>query len=340
MDFRTGHQRSRSGLVALLPAALAVLVLGLAPVIAAQPQAQEASGGRKTEQPSAAQADRRLPPSELKSWSQIEAAGCRKLYRNPWALLLFLPGPLVFLGFGLFPRRKRALAVLQLLLLLGAAGEEARRLAGEAERQFASGRYAAALALYRQAQELLPCNPALSYNLALCYNRLGERGYAIHFLRRSLQADPRDTGARRLLSRLEGAYGLEGQVLAPSAFDPDAAFLLTALFFNSSFVLGVPLRSRRRVRLLILVVLLAAAAVSSLGAFLGLLQRASRPVGVVALAEVELKKVPEPDSRAHYTLPPGTSLVVLGEAADYYLVETGSKLKGWVERRNSNSKFG
>jgi len=267
---------------------------------------------------------------QLKSTAEIEKSECTRFYRNPLALLLFLPGTLFFIYALATKKRKGLLPFFALLFLLGSASPVSERLTMEGERLFQAGEYAASLAQYRQARSLLPCNPALSYNLALVYHHLGERGYAVHFLRESLKQRPGDVQARAALQALENSYGLAGQVPPPLPVHPDLAYLLLVLLTNASLVMAAFVVRLKRVRFLISLVLLGLAAVGSSCFFVGRLRASSQPVGVIVSERADLLRVPESDSKPWFELPSGTSFLIRGRGGGYYLVETSSGVKGWV----------
>jgi hypothetical protein len=75
----------------------------------------------------------------------------------------------------------------------------------------------------------------------------------------------------------------------------------------------------------------AIAALGCLAFFLGLIGVDSRSVGVVVSEQGELYRVPEEDSKSWFELPEGTSLFLRGRSGGYYLVETPSKIEGWVK---------
>ena len=96
-------------------------------------------------------------------------------------------------------------------------------------------------------------------------------------------------------------------------------------------VIGAFVVRTKKVQFLITLVLLAIVALGCLAFFLGLICADSRSVGVVVSAQGELFRVPEEDSKTWFELPEGTSLFVRGRSGGYYLVETPSKIEGWVK---------
>ncbi len=328
MGIGTLRRAVRRGLVA-------VLFLGLLPPGFLQSQPR---GGAQDAPTAVTQAGGRQEAEavlQLKSWPEIERSGCRRHYRNPLSLLWLAPGTLFFV-FAVLTRKRRALFPFALLLLpamlLGNTRQSPESLVQEAERRFLQGEFRSSIELYRRAEEFLPCNPALEYNLGVVSHNLQQRGHAIHYLRRSLGEKPGNPQVRSALKRLESLYGLQGQVAPPLPVDPDLIYLLFLVFANASLVMAALVVRVKKVQFLISFVLLAIAALGSLVFFVERLSAGSRSVGVVVPEQAELLRVPEEDSKPWFGLPSGTSLEIRGETSGYYLVETASKLRGWVHR--------
>ncbi len=328
MGIGTLRQAIRRGLVV-------VLFLSLSPPGCLQGQPREGAPEAPTTVARSGERQQTESALRLKSWLEIERSGCKRRYRNPLSLLWLAPGTLFFV-FALSTRKRRALfpfaVVLLLAALLGNTRQTPESLVQEAQRRFLQGDYRSSMELYRKAEELLPCNPALEYNLGVVSHHLQQRGQAIHYLRRSLGERPGDPQVRSALKRLEALYGLQSQLPAPLPVDPDLVYLLFLVLANASLVMAALVVRVKRVQFLISLVLLAIAALGSLIFFVERLSAGSRSVAVVIPEQAELLRVPEEDSRPWLGLPSGTSLEIRGETSGYYLVQTASKLKGWVHR--------
>ncbi len=315
-------------------------LVAAAVLLLAQPvwsQGLDRQAQREGAPPAAVQAAREGTPQgqaaaalELRGWPEVRRAGCDRFYRKPRSLLYFLPGPVILLIFLFVGAPARPLAALLAVLLLGAGGDGAELLTRQAEAAYRQGSYREAAEGYLAAQELTGCNPALSVDLALSHRALGEAGYAVGYLRRAVAALPGDLSLRRTLESWEEGYGLASQVPPPPAVNPDLPFFLLVGMVNLTSLVGAALVRLRRVRLLIVVVLLAVATVGCLAAFLGVISRQGREVAVVAQAGTDLLKIPEQDSGTWLELPPGTALLIRGRSGRYALVETGLRLRGWV----------
>ncbi len=278
-----------------------------------------------------AAADGEVLELSLKEYPEVERSDCKQHYSNPLNLLFALPGSL-FLVFALFTRSYPKLFFFSLLFLLGSTEPDRSALIRQAEQSFASGHYGEAMETYTEAQNQLPCNSAILYNLGVLSHYMGQPGYAVHYFRRSLRLAPADRQVRGALQALERHYNLAGQVAPPFPVHADVAYLLLLIFANAAFLLWAFVIRTKRVHFLISLVLVAIVALGCLAFFLGRISLGSRSVGVVVSEEGELSRVPEEDSKSWFELPAGTSLWIKGQTGGYYLVETPSQIEGWVRR--------
>jgi hypothetical protein len=266
----------------------------------------------------------------LKDLAEVERSQCKQHYGNPLNLLFLLPGALFFVFALVTGKYRKLFFFFSLLFLLGSTEPGRFALIHQAEESFASGNYSKALEYYRQAEDQLPCNSAVLYNLGVVSYYLGQPGYAVHYLRRSLRLAPADGQTRGALQALERRFDLAGQVAPPFPVHPDVAYLLVLIFANMAFVMGAFVVRTKKVQFLISLVLVAIVALGCLAFFAGRVLLESRSVGVVVSEEGELFRVPEEDSKSWFELPAGTSLWIRGQAGRYYLVETPSHIDGWV----------
>ncbi len=266
----------------------------------------------------------------LKDLAEVERSQCKQHYGNPLNLLFLLPGALFFVFALVTGKYRKLFFFFSLLFLLGSTEPGHFALIHQAEESFASGNYSKALEYYRQAEDQLPCNSAVLYNLGVVSYYLGQPGYAVHYLRRSLRLAPADGQTRGALQALERRFDLAGQVAPPFPVHPDVAYLLVLIFANMAFVMGAFVVRTKKVQFLISLVLVAIVALGCLAFFAGRVLLESRSVGVVVSEEGELFRVPEEDSKSWFELPAGTSLWIRGRAGRYYLVETPSHIDGWV----------
>ncbi len=266
----------------------------------------------------------------LKDIAEVERSECKQHYSNPLNLLFLLPGVLFFVFALVTGKYRKSLFLFSLLALLGSGEPDHSAFIRQAEESFASGHYAEAMEYYKQAESELPCNSALLYNLGVVSHYLGQPGYAVHYLRRSLRLAPADGQARSALQALEQRFDLAGQVAPPFPVHPDVAYLLVLIFANMAFIMGAFVVRTKKIRFIISLVLVSIVALGCVVFFAGRVLLESRSVGVVVSEEGELFRVPEEDSKSWFELPAGTSLWIRGQAGRYYLVETPSQIDGWV----------
>jgi tetratricopeptide (TPR) repeat protein len=268
----------------------------------------------------------------LKDLREIEHSDCRRRYTNPLNLLFLLPGVLFFILAVATRNSGKAFLFFGLLFLLASGDPGHFAAIRQAQESYASGRYAEALEIYKQVEQDMPCNSAVLYNLGILSHHLGEKGYAVHYLRRSLRQAPADRQARSALKVLEQSYGLAGQVALPVPVHPDIAYLLMLVLTNAAFVMGAYVVRSKKIGFIIALVLVAIAALGCSAFFVGRLLAESRSVGVVSFENSELYRIPERDSKSWFQLPMGTSLWIRGRSGQYYLVETPSQIEGWVRK--------
>jgi tetratricopeptide (TPR) repeat protein len=268
---------------------------------------------------------------DLKDRTEVESSGCKQHYTDPLNLLFLLPGILFFVLSLLTGKFGKSFLFFSLLLLLSSTEPDRFALIEKAQESFASGQYQEAMEIYREAERLMPCNSAVLYDLGVVSHYLGRPGFAVHYIRRSLHLAPADRQARRALQALERHYDLAAQVAPPLAVHPDTAYLLLLIFTNVALVMGAFFVRTKKVEFLITLVLVAIVTLGCLAFFLGLIRDESRSVAVVVSRQGELFRVPEEDSKSWFELPEGTSLFVRGRSGGYFLVETASKIEGWVK---------
>ena len=310
---------------------LIVLLLGMIVGIGAGAQSLDSSGDAGIEG--------RMNIEDLKPWVEIEASNRRRISRNPLSLLYLLPGLLFFLATLFWPRQLKVLFLSIVLSLLGLGGSPAsgdiaalaERLVGRAEQAAKMGDFESAFRFYSEADNILPRSAALKSNLAFCSRATARNGAAVFYLRRALELRVADSAVRQDLKDLEHDLGLDSQIPPPPPINVDLVYILTLVLGNLVLILAGLVFRLRQVKLLIMLILLFAVTLGSLGLLLSLGRR--RAVGIVATETAPLNKTPLPNSSSWISLRGGTTLAVLGETADFFLVETGFELKGWIERK-------
>ncbi len=261
--------------------------------------------------------------------------------------LVFLPGLLAFLiPLSLRLRRRfllGALLVIGMFLSLGSAGsagsegpEEAQGLPSwlaEAQELSQQEEWQAAADQWREITLRWPKAAGAWFNLASCYSRLERTADAVWALRQGLRLEPDCLSAQRALINWEETLGLEQQLTTTPGITEGEVFFLLAATFNLFFAAAALLLYRRNG---LTVIFFVTAAVLLAGAHAAAGVRGSflnRPVGILRSQGAVLKKVPGDLGRDWLELPAGTTVRILGEAEDDYLVATGYGLQGWLDQQ-------
>ncbi|MCS6912565.1 MAG: tetratricopeptide repeat protein [Myxococcales bacterium] len=149
------------------------------------------------------------------------------------------------------------------------ADEQAQRMVDAAVEAYRSRRYAVAVDLFKQAHALR-ADPAILYNLAKCYEKMGQPQEALEYYRRYLVAEDTDP---RLREKAERSVAALRRAIAPppQAAPPRPAPRPGRLFFYSG--LG-----------------LASAGVASLGVGVGLYGAAAAQYATYTASSDELDK--------------------------------------------------
>lgn len=276
--------------------------------------------------PSEAAADA-VPQTLPLDWAGVQAVRPWGIARSPWALLLFLPGPLFLAATFFFGSRGRGLLVLLAGLLLLSAAEAPPPGFEQAER--AEG--AEAADRWGAITEASPDEPGLWYNKALACRDAGRTAEAVHAFRMALRTGFQGDLAARGLALLEEKELLTDQFLPWSGWPTNLLFLMLCLGVNLAFLFwGLQRISGASIWLIPLsmaVLASAAAGVFVLGA------EAARyeADAVVGLADGPIRKVPGDLAETWMTLKAGTIVRVQGASERWVLVQTGYGLEGWVE---------
>jgi hypothetical protein len=279
-------------------------------------------------------------------------------YRDPvWYILMVLPGcALLFLVVrkisGRRPRASgKALAVLLLmsLILSASAARDGRAdRFSQAVAAYGRGDWVAASSGFGALLNKLPDNPILLYDRSLTLYHAGFFAQAVRDAERlerfkgRLAALPRELAFLEPLLMQSGGMGRTTSVRVtayPGIFFWTAAIFLWVLVFSAFFY-----EKKKRGLVLIIVV---SASVLSLASFACLASSAavlSTPYAVAAAptgtgakksktaAVVEAFVVPDPASRAAFSLAEGTTVGVQDILDDFILVETTERRSGWVPR--------
>ncbi len=190
----------------------------------------------------------------------------------------------------------------------------------------------AAAEQWREVVSRWPRASGAWFNLGGCYAQLERPADTVWALRQGLRMDPDYEPARRILEVWEKRLELEQQYETTPGLTGREVFLLIALTGNL-FLAGAALLLYRRNGLSVIFLstmgVLLAGALAAAGVRGGFLDQS---VAVVRSEEAVMKRVPGDLGRDWLSLPPGTTVRILGEAEDDVLAVTGYGLKGWLDR--------
>ncbi len=252
-------------------------------------------------------------------------------YKDLSSYLWLLPGPLVFFIFFLTGRKKTFLGVS--IIFIAASGQiDINRAVDIGIDQYEAGQYQSAIEYFQQASDELSDNSFLSYNIALAYYQLGDYGKSVYEARNAFYHDPFNLEYRKLINYIE----LKGGILYPIELSfnlyPDAfLFLLMILVNTAAFVGVIYLVKNKNIYFISSVLLLGLGILAVGGLGFSIIQK-DRQVGIVVQDHVSVKKIPLPKGETIEEMQSGESALVKGDSNNYLFINTGTGIKGWVEK--------
>lgn len=265
-----------------------------------------------------------------------------KMYRMSWVYLLFLPGPLlivIFIIIGKITKKRHkwklpVLIVFSFLLFNGnlidrRSNFENAEIVQKAIKYYEDMDYKKALNIFLKMADQNN-NPDVLFDIAACYNELGNSVKAIHYLRKMLKLNPSNRLAKKYLSELEHKKSLNNQIPASIRLNPNYLFILEILIFNLFCVFLVLYLNKRNIRIVLFLIVLSIVFFISAGYLIYSVNYINKKTGIIAVEQGHLKKIPESIANTWVTLKGGTALEVLESAGKYRLIKTGDGLLGWV----------
>ncbi|MDA3939544.1 MAG: hypothetical protein PF693_09570 [Spirochaetia bacterium] len=252
-------------------------------------------------------------------------------YKDPSSYLWLLPGPLVFLIFFLTGRKKTILGVS--IIFIAASGQVVTNQAVDIGIvQYERGEYHSSIESFQQASTELKNNSYLSYNLALAYYQLGDYGKSIYEARNAFYHDPFNSEYRNLVNYVE----LKGEILYPIDLSfnlyPDAFLFLLMILVNISAFIGVIyLVSSKNIYFISSVLLLGLSVMAIGGLGFSVIQK-DRQVGIIIQDSVPVKKIPIQEGETILDMKSGESVLIKGDSNDYLFINTGTGIKGWIDK--------
>ncbi len=251
-----------------------------------------------------------------------------------------LPGPLLFILFFILTRRKLALLIPLMLLLLsfGVAEFPSKAMLEtiqKAQAAFEQGEFTTAEALYLDAVRRRPDVPDLRYNAALSAFQSGETGASVLYTRTALVMRPMNDQYKAFLEYIAQEKGVNTDIGTPFLFHPDFFLLLLTLFVNGAGFLGIIYLFRQKNGYFIVAAFML---VVSIAVSIGLVYsvaRSNQHIGVVMSQKdfiPPVKKIPRESASEAFTLKDGEVLKIKGTANDFFFIETALGQKGWVRK--------
>ncbi|WP_020611331.1 tetratricopeptide repeat protein [Sediminispirochaeta bajacaliforniensis] len=254
-------------------------------------------------------------------------------YRNLRSYLWLLPGPLLFLVFLIFGRKRRSIATVSILFFfMSAAGavDEVPPISDEkALAAYAAGDDEAAYQEYLLLLETSPDNSRLCYNCAVTAYRASHVGKAVFYARQAFRTHPSDGKMKELVNAIEKREGFGFQAPLPFSVHPDLFFFLLMLSINGAgFVAVFYLLHRKNLTFIVAVLLFTIGVASAIA--LGFSAADWGRQVVVAQADLPVLSIPDSGAGTSFVLREGEAVTLLGRSRDYLFIETGINTSGWV----------
>jgi tetratricopeptide (TPR) repeat protein len=200
----------------------------------------------------------------------------------------------------------------------------------EAERAIANEEWHEAIAYYALAAAELPMHrAALTYNQALCYQRLGEKGWVVFFLHKALQYNPFSKRYAETLHAFEKKEQLNSNIAVDARQIWVMPFMAAISLFCSVFALILKSKVYWRV-LLLNITLVAGLGAGGYLAYIAI-PRYNR---VVVIEDKNLYKIPDPASSLSSIAKAGTSFTVSTRYHNYLLLHGAVNTEGWATTEN------
>ena len=254
-------------------------------------------------------------PEEVFTLSRLDSAPVhewKNLYRNPYSYLLLLPGLLFFLLTLILPRHRGSIALVITVIMVVASYSVIRTFVFSGE----------GLKAEHSASDY--------YNLSVDAWESGDTVSAIHNVRTALYLEPQSRHYASAVSALESRSGFGADIRPSQPLHPDLFFYIGIVLFNLLFIAAF-LRKLWPGGVGTVVLLMFAFTILLSFAMLGYSHLSRRSLtGIISAEDVYLKKIPREAAENWLAAEPGMPIRLLEESGDFYLVETGFGVRGWV----------
>lgn len=280
-------------------------------------------------------------PFPLLGQPEIERLQSIDLSGNPVSYLVFMPGPvalvlyLVFRKKGSGGKRRRLWAAGPAIVFLCAASASFPwELLERGAAEYEAGRFEEAAAAFGEASARAGGNAGIEYNLFVASYRAERYGEALRALRNAVRLKPMNQLFRQTLAWADRTLALDRQIPVSPRIHPDLLFLAAALAINlASFAAIMLLRGRRGISVILFVLLLFILVGAAGGLWYTIGQR-SDTTGIVGPGPGSLRKIPRISSAEWFPLKAGAAVRIIAETGEFYLIETGYGIQGWISREN------
>ncbi len=265
-------------------------------------------------------------------------------YKNKQLIYFFIPSIVIFLAsiiILIIKKRKTkkniVLTLLVLTLFIGAKPVvTVDKNLLEAEKLFQDKNYQGALDKYVNSKKNYEQNPYLYYNIALCNDYLENRGEAIYYTRKALEIFPTNKKFRNYYDKLIKKYKIMYPINQYHRIEVNIIYILLIIFTNitaATFLLSSIFGKKKIFFVLTIVFLIFTSSLTTL--FVLSFRDLKKEYVVISKDNTKMKKIPADDSKNIAIFPEGTIFSVKGkEIKNYYLVENGIKVSGWINTKD------
>ena len=273
---------------------------------------------------------------ELKSAEEVLNFRTASYYNNSRSYAWLLPG-IVLLVLCIVLKKLKILFVSLAFLCIASGGretqEEARPFVERGIAAYQDEDYIGATYYFSKAQEKLPENGCLYYNLGITQFKVDNPGMAIYFLRKANFLLPKDINIRNAVIVVEEASGIQSASQPLFRIHTNTYFLFFVLLGNAACIAAGVYYIKRRGLYAIIFILLIVMTAGSAGTLIFSAAKRSRLYGV-AVREVPVKKIPGEKGEHWINIKEGTSLRVLYDNERYLFSEIGPGLRGWIHEHD------
>ncbi len=239
-----------------------------------------------------------------------------------------------------------AIFIILITSVLAQGGVSATELLLQANKQYESGNFEAAIKTYEQLMNLGVADSTVYYNLGNAYFKRGDLGHAILNYRRAQKLSPRDADIRANLAlargkttdNIQSSGAVLNQLAAFSEYwltlDELAWSTLVLWILLAALIIGISWVYRPAIQRLLRIGAIAVAGLFLAGAVMfasRIIVSQQQPAAIIVATEVDVTSGPGDQYVTEFTLHSGTE-VVLSETRGKWvrIALPGNQLQGWV----------